>query len=148
MVCTEGVLLGGLLRLAATLGRCRLQCTRFARLHIVATAAHFLEDTRLHNLLFERFERPIDLVTFVKLYFDHLLLPEKGRNGEWQTSNDGPVLKTEPARRAFYSKSVMRRSLAAKLDNVFSCRSLLALNDIELNALAFGQGLEALGLNG
>ena len=81
LVGPEGTLFGGLLRLAATLGRCSLQCTRFARLHIVATAAHFLEDPGLHDLLLERLERPIDLVTFVKLYFNHQLLPEKGRNG-------------------------------------------------------------------
>ena len=71
-------LLGGLLRLAATLGRCRLQCTRFTRLHVVTATTHFLQNTRLHDLLLERLESPIDFVSLVKLYFNHLLLPEKG----------------------------------------------------------------------
>src|SRR5690242_16873620 len=41
-----------------------------------------------------------------------------------------------------------RRSSLAELRHVFGGRALLALDDVELDTLAFGQGLEARPLNG
>ncbi len=45
-------------------------------------------------------------------------------------------------------KRVASFGLRADLGHVLGRWALLALHDVELNPLAFGQGLEALALNG
>src|SRR5436190_23951551 len=59
------------LRTQSPLGRCTLELTSFAGLHVVTSASQILKHTRALHLLFEHAERRFDAIAFVEVNFNH-----------------------------------------------------------------------------
>src|SRR5262249_45973376 len=113
-----------------------------AGLLVVPLLAQVFQDACLLDLSLELLERPVETISFVESDFNHRIL---GRN-EWLSGSKEPSRCNRPGS---FSRAIIypARGLTPELDDVLGGRALGALDDVELDALTFGERPEALALD-